>query len=352
MTSDERNRAITRAVVMSIAGVAAAYALFLLREALLTIYIAGLLAVGLSPLVRRLERGRLLNGRIRLPRWLAILSLYVTFLLTVAFILALVVPPIVAQMRGLIQTLPTYADRLQTFLIQRNVVDPTWEWKSAFADMQVPTVALSGLFGALTGVFGLLGKVITILILPFYLLLESASLSKGALSLVSRENRARVDRIMRDVTVKVGAWLGGQLLLAAIIGITATIGFWLIGVPYFYVLGLIAAVGEMIPVVGPILAAVPAIALAATVSPQTALFTALYCWGQQFVENNFLVPRIMERQVGVSPVTIMISLLVGSTLLGFLGAILAVPTAAIVQVLVQEFLNNDQPEQAGPATPA
>ena len=90
------------------------------------------------------------------------------------------------------------------------------------------------------------------------------------------------------------------------------------------------------------IAAVPAIALAATVSPQTALFTALYCWGQQFVENNFLVPRIMERQVGVSPVTIMIALLVGSTLLGFLGAVLAVPTAAIVQVLVQEYLDREE----------
>src|SRR6187455_916830 len=263
MTTEEQNRVISRAVVMALVGVAVVYALYLLSEVLLTIYIAGLLAVGLSPIVRRLERGRLLNGRIRLPRWVAILSLYVTFLLTVAFILALVVPPIVAQVRGLIQDLPKYADRLQAFLIQRNIVDPTWEWNTAFADMKVPSVAISGLFGAITGVFGLLGKVITVLILPFYLLLESASLSKGFLRLFREDNRKRADRIMRAVTVKVGAWLGGQLLLAAIIGITATIGFWLLGVPYFYVLGLIAAVGEMIPVVGPILAAVPAIALAA-----------------------------------------------------------------------------------------
>jgi predicted PurR-regulated permease PerM len=341
-TREEHNRVIARAVVMAVVGVAAAYALYLLREALLTIYIAGLLAVGLSPIVRRLERGRLLKGRIRLPRWVAILSLYVTFLLTVAFILGLVVPPIVSQMRELIQDLPKYAGRLETFLIQRNMVDPTWSLNTAMADLKVPTVALSGLFGALTGAFGVLGKIITVLILPFYLLLESASLSKGFLSLMREDNRPRADRIMRAVTIKVGAWLGGQLLLATIIGITATIGFWLIGVPYFYVLGLIAAVGEMIPVIGPILAAVPAIALAATVSPQTALFTALYCWGQQFVENNVLVPRIMERQVGVSPVTIMIALLVGSTLMGFLGAILAVPTAAIVQVLVQEYLEREE----------
>ena len=342
VTREEHNRVITRAVVMAAVGVAVVYALYLLSEALLTIYIAGLLAVGLSPIVRRLERGRLLHGRIRLPRWLAILSLYVTFLLTVAFILALVVPPIVAQLRALIQDLPRYADRLTAFLIQRNLVDPAWSLNSAVADLKVPTVALTGLFGALTGVFGVLGKIITVLILPFYLLLEASSLSKGFLSLFREDNRKRADRIMRAVTIKVGAWLGGQFLLAAIIGISATFGFWLIGVPYFYVLGLIAAVGEMIPVVGPILAAVPAIALAATVSPQTALFTALYCWGQQFVENNFLVPRIMERQVGVSPVTIMIALLVGSTLLGFLGAILAVPTAAIVQVLVQEYLDREE----------
>ena len=346
MTREEQNRVIARAVVMSAIGVAVVYALYLLGEVLLTIYIAGLLAVGLSPIVRRLERGRLLNGRIRLPRWVAILSLYVTFLLTVAFILALVVPPIVAQVRGLIQDLPKYADRLQAFLIQRNLVDPSWSWNSAFADFQVPSVAISGLFGAITGVFGVLGKIITVLILPFYLLLESSSLSKGFLSLFREDNRKRADRIMRAVTVKVGAWLGGQLLLAATIGITATVGFWLLGVPYFYVLGLIAAVGEMIPVVGPILAAVPAIALGATVSPQTALFTALYCWGQQFVENNFLVPRIMERQVGVSPVTIMIALLVGSSLLGFLGAILAVPSAAIVQVFVQEYLDHESTNEA------
>jgi predicted PurR-regulated permease PerM len=341
VTRDEHNRVIARAVVVAIVGFTAACALYLVREVLLTIYISGLLAIGLSPIVRRIERGKLLKSRIRLPRWVAILLLYVAFLLTVSLILALMVPPIIDQMQELVGNLPSYADRIQTFLKQRNLVNRNWSWSSAFAGMSFPTVALSGIFGALTGVFGILGKAITILILPFYLLLEASSLRNAFLKVVQADSRARADRIMRAVTIKVGAWLGGQLLLAAIIGISSTIGFWLIGVPYFYVLGLISAVGEMIPVVGPILAAVPAIGLAATVSPQTALFTALYCWGQQFVENNFLVPRIMERQVGVSPVTIMIALLVGSTLLGFLGAILAVPTAAIVQVLVQEYLNRD-----------
>jgi len=342
MTSEERNRVITRAVVMSIVGFTVAYALYLVRDVLLTLYIAGLLAIGLSPIVRRIERGQPLKKRVRLPRWLAILLLYLGFLSAVGLILAMILPPLVGQMTQLVQTLPSYADRLQAYLISHNLVKKTWSWSSLFANLQMPSsVALTGLFGALSGVLGVIGKIVTILLLPFYLLLEASSLRNSFLRLFSAGNRTRADRIMRAVTVKVGAWLGGQLLLGGVIGLTATVGFWLLDVPYFYVLGLVAAVGEMIPVVGPILAAVPAIALAATVSPQTALFTALFCWGQQFVENNFLVPRIMERQVGVSPVTIIIALLTGSTLLGFLGAILAVPTAAIVQVLVQEYLDRD-----------
>jgi predicted PurR-regulated permease PerM len=341
MSKDEHNRVITRAVVMTIVGVAVAWSLYLVRDVLLTLYISGLLAIGLSPIVRRIEKRRLLKGRVRLPRWVAILSLYVGFLAAVGLILALVIPPIVGQMQELVQNLPGYAERFQKFLADRRVVTPKWSFSSIFTNLQAPGMALTGIFGALTGVLGVFGKAVTILILPFYLLLESASLRNGFLALLHEDNRKRADRIMRAVTIKVGAWLGGQLLLAAIIGTTATIGFWLLGVPYFYVLGLIAAVGEMIPVVGPILAAVPAIGLAATVSPQTALFTALYCWAQQFVENNLLVPRIMERQVGVSPVTIMIALLVGSSLMGFLGAILAVPSAAIAQVLVMEHLDHE-----------
>jgi predicted PurR-regulated permease PerM len=113
-------------------------------------------------------------------------------------------------------------------------------------------------------------------------------------------------------------------------------------VPYFYVLGLVAAIGEMIPVVGPIMAAVPAILLGWTVSPQIALAVAGYCWAQQFIENNLLVPRIMERQVGVSPVTVLLALLIGSSLLGLVGAILAVPSAAIVQVLLEAYLDRDE----------
>lgn len=336
MTSDEHNRVIARAVTLSLVGIAVTFALYLVREVLLTLYISGVLAIGLSPIVRRIEARRFTPKRFGVPRVLAILSLYVGFLLVAAALFALILPPLAGQLRQLALALPGYVDNAQNVLIARGLITSRWSWGDLFANLEVPGLALTGLFGAVSGAIGVFGKVITVLVLPFYLLLEASSLREGILRFFKESNRRRADHVLQALTVKVGAWLGGQLLLGAVIGASATIGFWLIGVPYFYVLGVVAAVGELIPVIGPILASVPAILLALTVSPQTALITALYCWAQQFVENNFLVPRIMERQVGVSPVTIIVALLIGSTLLGFIGAVLAVPTAAIVQVVIQE----------------
>ena len=108
------------------------------------------------------------------------------------------------------------------------------------------------------------------------------------------------------------------------------------GVPYFYVLALLAGIGEMIPIVGPLLAAIPAIAVAITVSPTMAFGVALFFVIQQQFENHVLVPKVMERQVGVSAAGVIIALLFGGTLLGVVGAILAVPTVAILQVVVEE----------------
>jgi predicted PurR-regulated permease PerM len=186
------------------------------------------------------------------------------------------------------------------------------------------------------GIFGL----VTILILTFYLLVDGDDIVKVFVRLFPAGERLRVEDACRRVTSKVSAWLGGQLLLAAIIGTSAAIGLWLLGVPYFYVLALIAALGEMIPVVGPVLSAIPALAVALAVSPTTALGVLLFFFAQQQFENHVLVPKVMERQVGVSAVIVIIALLIGGSLLGIVGAILAVPTAAILQVLFEELAPN------------
>jgi predicted PurR-regulated permease PerM len=129
------------------------------------------------------------------------------------------------------------------------------------------------------------------------------------------------------------------MFLAGIIGTTSAVGLWLLGIPFFYVLALISGIGELIPIVGPILSAIPAIAVAASVSFKKVLLVILFFVVQQQIENHVLVPKIMARQVGVSAVTVIVALLIGGNLLGIPGAILAVPTVAILQVLFMEWMD-------------
>jgi len=168
------------------------------------------------------------------------------------------------------------------------------------------------------------------------MLVESDDIFNLFVRLFPRGRRQSVSRVSGLAAEKISAWLGGQMLLGLIIGTMTAIGYFLMGVPYFFVLAVIAGIGEMIPMVGPLLSAIPAVLVALTVSPGLALGVAGYCLGLQFVENNFLVPKVMGQTVGLSAVTVIVSLLIGSELLGFAGALLAVPTAAIIQVLVEE----------------
>jgi len=305
---------------------------YLVRSALLLIYVSVLFAIGLAPLVSLVER------RIgRLPRWAVILTIYLLFLGVLAGLAVMVIPPMVEQARGLFSALPNMLQQGQQWLIDRGLLSRELSLQEAVQQSQVGgsdavTTIVGAVWSFVGGVFGF----VTILILSFYLLLDSEAFVRTFVRLFPRTERPRVEDACRRVSGKVSAWLGGQLLLAAIIGGTAALALFLMGVPYFYVLALIAGIGEMIPIVGPILAALPAIAVAFTVSPTLALGVALFFLIQQQFENHVLVPKIMERQVGISAAGVIIALLVGGTLLGVVGAILAVPTMAILQVMFEE----------------
>jgi predicted PurR-regulated permease PerM len=337
----ETRRLIVWAVAALLAGVVALWVLYLVRAVLLVLYVSALLAIGFSPVVRWLERGRFGTTRFGLPRWAALLIFYLGFLGLIAAVVAVVLPPLAAQSHALWLAMPTYADRLQTLAEDTGLLAPGWTRQELLSQLPAPSLAVSGLLGALQSAIGVAGALVTVLVLPYYLLLEAEDLHRGLLRLVSPGQRPAVARVTRNVAVKVGAWLGGQVLLACVIGTTATLGLWILGVPYFYVLGLVAGVGEFVPVVGPIVAAIPAVLMGWTVSLKVALLVGAYFAVQQSVENHLLVPRIMQRQVGLSAVMVIAALLVGSDLLGVVGALLAVPTAAIAQVLVQEFLERD-----------
>jgi predicted PurR-regulated permease PerM len=314
-----------------------AWAVYLVRDALLLIYISMLVAIGLSPIVTVIQRRRGRRAQ-RLPRWAAILIIYLAIIGTVVGIASLLVPPLVEQARQLWAAFPEMLHRAQVWLVERGLLSREFTVTEAVQQAPVDTDAVGTVISAIFAVVGGAFGVLTVLIVTFYLLVDADSIVVTFLRLFPQSERPRVHDACRRVSTKVSAWLGGQLLLAAIIGSTAALGLWLMGVPYFYVLALVAAVGEMIPVVGPLIAAIPAIIVALTVSPALALGVAIFFIVQQQVENHVLVPKVMERQVGVSAVSVILALLLGGSLLGIVGAILAVPTAAILQVLFQELV--------------
>lgn len=336
--------AVARAVVTTALTLAALAALYIARSALLVIYISVLLAIGLGPLVRYLEHAAA-PGTQRLPRWLAILLIYLTIVGALTIVGLLVVPPLIEQAQQLWHRLPELLGRGQQFLVERGLLDHPVTLEEAMQNAPAPGQAVGTVASAVTTVFTGILALITVLILTFYLLVESDALFAGFARLFPRADRPRVQDAAIKISTKVSAWLSGQLILGGTIGLTAAIGLYFLGVPYFYVLALLAAFGEMIPVVGPIFSAVPAILVAFTVSTQTALFTLIFFLAQQQFENHLLVPKVMERQVGVSAVVVIAALLIGGSLLGILGAILAVPTAAIIQVVVEELLNERDLEE-------
>ena len=343
MLSDRDYRRRMIQTVLTVTGVAILLAvLWAAREALMLVYVSALIAMGFSPLVTLIEQPHERKGTRRVPRWLAILVIYAVIVAVVVLIGLMVVPPLVAQGESLWAKMPEEFNKLQTFLIRYKLMTHRVTLEEAVQN--APTgaggnavgtvlVAISSLIG---GMFGL----VTILILTFYLLIEANSMFEYLVRFVPAERRGDVAVAARQVVSKVSAWLRAQFVLAGVMGTFAAVGLGLMGVPYFYVIALVAAVGETIPIVGPVIGGLASVAVAISVSPKLALMVGVYFLVLHQLEANILVPKIMEKSVGVSPVAVLVALLVGGALWGLVGAILAIPTAAILSVILEEIIAN------------
>jgi predicted PurR-regulated permease PerM len=331
------------ATVFTVAGVVLLIAaLWAARAALRVIYVSAIIAMGFSPLVGAIERKA--GGKRRVPRTLAILVIYLTILAVFVSVGAMVIPPLLEQGGELWSRAPGWFNDVQRTLIRYRLLSPSSRSTLAEAVQSAPKsgaeTAIGTVFGAIFSVVGGVFGIVTILILSFYLLVEGSSQFEYVMRFVPERSRAPFIAAARQSVEKVSAWLSAQFILAAVMGLFAAGGLGFMGVPYFYVVALIAALGETIPIVGPIVAGSTAVLVALSVSGRLALVVGVYFLALHQLEANILVPKIMERRVGVSPVTVIIALLVGAELWGLVGAVLAIPTAAILAVIVDELTNH------------
>ncbi len=337
------DRDFTRRMLRTVFTVAAVgvgiAAVYVVRDVLILIYISALVAMGFAPLVRFIEHPKESERGRPIRRVFAIFGIYIVLIAVIVLLGFMVVPPLIDQTEMLWMRAPEYFNRFQKFLIAHHLsrhsvtLEEAVQNTSAAAGQDAVGTVLIALWSVVGGVFGL----ITVAILSFYLLIEAESIFTFFMRFVPDASRVRVASASREAVAKVSAWLRAQLVLAGVMGLFSAAGLALLGVPYFYVVALIAAIGETIPIVGPVIGGVTAVAIALTVSPKLAVPVGIYFLVLHQLEANVLVPKIMERRVGVSPVAVMVALLVGGALWGLVGAILAIPTTAILSVVLEEF---------------
>ncbi len=331
-------RLALRIVLLTTAVVVGLWLVVMLSGVLLRLLAAVILATGLAPLVRQLHR-------LGLPRGAAVLLIYLAFILAVVGFLVLVVPPLVQQTAELVRDAPQYGARIQQTLLDLRKRFPFLPPLDQQLAQQVTGLGeqigavLTQAFVVLEfalGVFSGLVSAVLVLLITLYLIVDGARIREYFLSFVAPARRERLRRVTDRIGERMGGWLIGQVELSLVIGVVVYLGLTVLGVQGALLLAVVAAVGEAIPIVGPVLSAIPAVIVALTQSPLLALATAIMYLVVQQLENNLLVPKIMERAVAIHPLAVIIALIIGGELLGIGGALVAVPVAAALAVILDE----------------
>lgn len=312
-----------------------------MMEVFVLLIIAFIFASAISPTVRRFRK--------RMPLPAAIGLVYVMLIMVFALLLAIILPPLVTQTGKLITSGPDLIDAAQTQMqslrrtLRLPVAPSTFDVRGYISRLgeQAPKVA-AGVLNLTVGVVTGLAGVVIVLVAAFYWLLERERLEGTWITLLPSRKRAEARMIIEEIELKLGGYVRGQLMLAAIVAVLSYIVLLIVGIPYALVLALLAGLFELVPLIGPILSAVAPVLIAFGESPLKALIVAGAFLVIQQVENHLLVPNVMKHSVGLSPLTVLVAILTGTALMGIVGTLLAVPVASALHVIVQHTVLRDQ----------
>lgn len=300
--------------------------LFQIIDIILLFFVAFILMSALSPLVDYLRR-------LKVPKILAVLLVFFVTIGAIIGLLTAGLSPLVSQTSNLMQRLgETINSLLQTNIVDQTVIQ---QELSRFSSQVV---------GFTVDLFKNLISWVSVLVVTLYMLVDREKMENYAASFFG-ERQEQVGKLLRKIEDKLGAWLRGQVVLSAAVGTLVYIGLVILGVDFALPLAIIAGLLEVVPVIGPIIAAIPAVLIGLTVSPLFAgLIAGLYLAVQQ-IENQIIVPQVMKRAVGLNPLLVILAVSIGGRLLGIAGALLAVPIAVVIQLVIQEGLNIRAPEE-------
>lgn len=296
-----------------------------IKGILVILFISYIIMASLLPLIGFLRKKRI-------PRVFAVLISYLVALTFLILLIFPLVPFFVAQIQTLFARFPLYFNQVARLL----GIDLDSSQLRSLVSSELDLIG-QNVFVVTSRIFGGLFSVVTVFVISFYLLLEHEQIKEKLVSLFPKRHQERALATFIHVEEKLGAWMRGQIVLSAFIGFVTWIILVLLGIDFALPLALIAGVLEVIPTIGPILSAVPAVILALASSPAKVLLVILAYVGIQMLENNILVPKIMQKAVGLNPIIVIIGIMIGSRLMGVLGALLSVPFMAMLIIIFHSF---------------
>ncbi len=294
--------------IIAIGVIGLGFLLWELKSVIVALLFAYIVMTALSPGVEKLVGWRV-------KRWLAVLIVYSLTLLTVLVLVTPLVPFLLAQIQNLAVNFPHFLARVSN----RDLADLLQTEIEAIGKntVMITKTVFSGFF-----------SVVTVAVLSLYFLLDKKQIYEGI-------KNPRVLRILSQTEFRLGAWIRGQLILSFAVGLLTFVGLTILGLPFAFPLAIVAGILEIIPVIGPILSAVPAVIVALAVSPATAIMIVGLYIGVQLLENNLLVPKIMQKAVGLNPATVIVGIMVGGALFGVIGSLLAMPVILLVRTVLE-----------------
>ncbi len=313
------------------------------NQIIFTLFIAIVIGTVIRPAVAWLNR----RG---LPQPVGVILVYLMLFLLLAGFLLLLFPLISEQSTTIAAVMPEYYQNLRQWVVthpNQFLASLSEFLPTALPNLRLRPVQQTGpemlasagqVAGYVTSLAGVIFMDIMILALAFYWTLDGPRIIQSFLLVIPQDQRESISELVSAMESKVGFYMVGQAILCAVIGIMALIAYLLIGLPNALVLALIAGVLEAVPMIGPLLGAVPAALVALSIAPDKLIWVIVATVVIQQVENSLLVPRIMKKAVGVNPFVTLLAIFAFSTLFGLAGALMAIPMAAMIQLALNHFV--------------
>lgn len=315
--------------------IAGLWLVFILRDVLVSLFIAVIVTTALAPAVYWLR------NRARLPFGITLLIVYIAVIAVFVGLGFIIIPPLINQVGNFISVLPRFtATAFENIGVLQGAQADQFQGESvSFITDRIGDVA-KGAYSVTLTLFSSFIGLVSILVFSFYLLIEKERVEDflvNNMPFVKAKRRKQLMEIITHIEMKLGAWARGQLALCVIIGVITYLGLWIFNVPFRLPLAVIAGLLEIVPVIGPIISAIPAVIVVLAYNPvQALLVVGLYTMIQQ-LENHLIVPQVMKRAVGFSPLVSILAIMVGSSLMGIPGALLAIPFVATVFVILEYY---------------